>query len=188
MWWQHIWSLSINARISRGQLWLSDMMLRLFLVFIFFIDMALFQMPILVFVILLLVLIKTIFLMVERMNDLDLNPHRLLGVLWLIIFALLFQNFRTMLFLIVFVIAFQITLYAIPGTEGGNQYWPDPVKIQPKTNEKYYILVGIFLFFILTLWAIYTSCTGRLALVYAAQALELLCSCTLLSISVVMPV
>jgi uncharacterized membrane protein YhaH (DUF805 family) len=116
-------------------------MLRLFLVFVFFVDMAIFSMPILVFLVLLIVLIKTIFLMVQRMNDLDFSANRLLAILGLIIFALIFQNIYTMIFLIIFVLAFQIALYAIPGTTGTNQFGEDPLKAQPKENEKYYILV-----------------------------------------------
>ncbi len=166
MWRSKIRSLSIDWRISRWQLWISDMILRFFLTLVFFIDMVLFKMPILVFVILLMVIIKTIFLLVQRMNDLDFSPNRLLAALWLIIFALIFQNIYTTIFLIIFVVLFQITLYAVVGTDWSNQNGEDPLKSQPKTNEKYYMIVWFLLFLILFIGSIITFFLWWLELIW----------------------
>ena len=151
---ESIRSISILWRISRGQLWLADMILRLFLAFVFFIDMSVFQMPILVFIVLLAVLIKTIFLMVQRLNDLDFSWNRIYWALGLIIFCLIFQHIITWILLIIFLVAFQIALYAIPGTVWTNQFGPDPLKKQPKENDKYFIIVWILLFLLIFFWAI----------------------------------
>lgn len=166
MWFRSLWSFSLDGRLSRGQLRIADMMLRLWVTIFLLIDLAIFKIPVLVFIFLLAAIIKTILLMVKRMNDLDLDPKRLLAALGLIIFCLIIQTFWTYIVLILFVIAFQIFLYAVPGTEWSNEYWPDPLKIQPKTNEKYYILVGILIFLILTIWAIVAFFLGWLEMLW----------------------
>gem|GEM_PF-4820121 len=110
-------SMSIFGRISRGQLWIADMTLRLFLTIVFFVDMAVFQIPVLVFIVLLVVIVKSIFLMVQRLNDLEFSGNRVYAALGLIIFCLIIQHIVTRIILILFLLAFQIALYAIPGTK-----------------------------------------------------------------------
>ena len=148
----HIFSRNISGRISRGQLWISDSIVRLWMTFIAFLDLALFDMPILFFVILLLWLIKTIMLMVQRLNDLDLNPVWMLVALGIIIFCLLVSHIVTYILLIILLIWFQIYLYAIQGTEWSNEFGVDPLESQPEDNTKYYIIVGVLLTLVIFFW------------------------------------
>lgn len=152
----HIWARNISGRLSRGQLWISDSIVRLWMTFIAFLDLALFDMPILFFAILLLWLIKTIMLMVQRLNDLDLNPAWMMVALGIIIFCLIVSHIVTYILLIVVLLAFQIYLYAVAGSEWSNEFGPDPLASQPEDNTKYYIIVGVLLTLVIFFWVFAT--------------------------------
>lgn len=149
-----LFSFSISWRLSRGQLWIADTMLRTRTSFILLLDLAIFKVPVLFFLFLLAWLIKTILLIVQRLNDLNVNQRRLLARLWIVIFCLLVNHLITWIILIICFIALQIYLYAIRGELGANEYGTDPIKIQPGSNEKYVVIVWFFLVLLLCMWAI----------------------------------
>lgn len=101
-------------------------------------------------------------LMVQRLNDLDLNPVWMMVALGIIIFCLIIWHIVTYIILIILLIAFQVYLYAIAWTDGPNEFGDDPLDTQPLDNTKYYIIVWILISLIICFGVIATFFLGGL--------------------------